>query len=60
MMEEKQTETSQFKQEKLFFQLTQNILAKKKKKSILTYFGIQRHFRMELLNNTRKQSVQKE
>lgn len=30
MMEEKQTETSQFKQEKLFFQLTQNILAKKK------------------------------
>lgn len=36
MMEEKQTETSQFKEEKLFFQLTQNILAKKKKKSILT------------------------
>lgn len=37
MMEEKQTETSQFKEEKLFFQLTQNILAKKKKK---VYFNI--------------------
>lgn len=43
MMEEKQTETSKLKQEKLFSTHTEHFRKKK-----VTYFGIERDFRMEL------------
>lgn len=47
MMEGKQTETSKLKQEKLFSTHPEHF-SKKKKNYILTYFGIERDFRMEL------------